>query len=255
MKKESLLQMCADSNHTHIFEKYRETFYQNVHDWRDYELTSAGFKEWYHDCLPRNRNAKILDIGCGDGKFLFYLKQNDFEFFEGLEISLEQIEEAKKNVNCPIHYEENTETFLKENPSSYEMITMNDVLEHIPKDKILSLLKSILGAIQPNGYAVINVPQASGLMSGFRRYNDFTHEILFTELSLTHLLSLAGFQKIRYVRQKIPFKLTPRHLLYRIARCFWFAALKIIYSIESPGEKPPANFQGRLVAVAFRQSI
>jgi SAM-dependent methyltransferase len=56
-----------------MFGKYHETFYKGLHGWRDYELTSKGFAEWYYDCLPADKSARILDIGCGDGKFLFFL--------------------------------------------------------------------------------------------------------------------------------------------------------------------------------------
>ena len=58
-----------------IFEKYYETHYKNLHEWRDYELTSKGFGEWYYDCLSTDKKVRILDIGCGDGKFLFFLQK------------------------------------------------------------------------------------------------------------------------------------------------------------------------------------
>ena len=54
------------------FQGYYESFYKGLHEWRDYEKCSKGFAEWYYDCLPLDREARILDIGCGDGKFLFF---------------------------------------------------------------------------------------------------------------------------------------------------------------------------------------
>jgi tRNA G46 methylase TrmB len=60
-----------------IFENYYDTFYKDLHGWRDYELTSKKYGEWYYDCLPADKAAMILDIGCGDGKFLFFLKQKN----------------------------------------------------------------------------------------------------------------------------------------------------------------------------------
>jgi len=38
-----------------FFEKYHETFYGELHGWRDYAVTSAGYGEWYYDCLPPER--------------------------------------------------------------------------------------------------------------------------------------------------------------------------------------------------------
>lgn len=248
----SLSDKKVDMNSRETFEKYYETFYEDMHRWRDYELTSAGFGEWYYDCLPADKKARILDIGCGDGKFLFFLQQNGFMNIEGLELSSQQVEEARKHVKYPIYVVDDTYAFLREHPSTYQMITMNDILEHIPKQETVSFLRVVLEALRPGGNVVINVPQVSGFTSLFCRYNDFTHETLFTEMSLKQVLSLAGFSDIRFIRQKWPLKWTPRHLAYRLARLLWYAILKLIYTIESPGEKHPGSFQVRLVASASR---
>jgi len=93
----------VDRKSKEIFEKYHKTFYEDLHGWRDYELTSAGFRAWYYDCIPEDKNARILDIGCGDGKFLFFLQQNGYSAIEGVELSSQQAEEARKYVKCPIH--------------------------------------------------------------------------------------------------------------------------------------------------------
>ena len=242
----------ADIDSKEIFEKYHETFYKDLHGWRDYELTSKGYGEWYYDCLPDDKNARILDIGCGDGKFLFYLCNKGYKKIEGLELSTQQAEEARKYVRCPIHAVGDTSPFLKKSVNTYQMITLNDVLEHVPKKDTVNFLKDICGAIKPGGIAVINVPQVSGLTSLFCRYIDFTHQTLFTEMSLKQVLLTAGFSNVKFIPQRWPLKWTPRHLTYRLARLLWYRILKLIYTIESPGEKHPSCFQVRLVASASR---
>ena len=129
---------------------------------------------------------------------------------------------------------EDTAAFLRTHRYTYQMITMNDVLEHVPKQETVSLLEAILSALEPGGNLVINVPQVSGLTSLFCRYN------------------LAGFSSVRFIPQKWLFKWTPRHLAYRLARVIWYGILKLIYTIESPGERHPRTFQFRLVATASR---
>lgn len=245
----------ADINSKEIFEKYHETFYKDLHEWRDYDLTSAGYGEWYYDCLPSDKKSRILDIGCGDGKFLFFLKQKGYTNIEGLELSPQQAEEAKKYVKIPVHVVDDTFAFLHKHPDTYKMITMNDILEHVPKEETVSFLRAVFEALQPGGNAVINVPQVSGFTSLFCRYNDFTHETLFTEMSLKQITALAGFSDIRFIGQKWPLKWTTRHLAYRLARLLWYTILKLIYTIESPGEKHPSSFQVRLVASVYRPDL
>ncbi|MGD8762771.1 MAG: class I SAM-dependent methyltransferase [Desulfobacteraceae bacterium] len=235
-----------------ILENYYETHYKNLHGWRDYELTSKGFGQWYYDCLSTDKEIRILDLGCGDGKFLFFLQKNGYANIEGLELSSQQAEEARKHVKCPIHVVEDTSAFLQKHPGAYQIITVNDVLEHIPKQETVSFLQSAFEALEPGGNIVINVPQVSGFASLFCRYIDFTHETLFTEISLKQVLFSAGFSNIRFIPQKLPLKWTPRHLAYRLARRLWYCILKLIYTIELPAEKHPSTFQIRLVASARR---
>ncbi len=134
------------------------------------------------------------------------------------------------------------------------MITMNDVLEHIPKNEIVMLLKAVSESLKPAGCVVINVPQVYGIRSLFCRYNDFTHEILFTEMSLRQAIILAGFSEIRFIPQKLQFKINPRHIAYRTARILWYQLLRVIYTIESPGEKYPGSSQVRLVVSAKKKT-
>jgi 2-polyprenyl-3-methyl-5-hydroxy-6-metoxy-1,4-benzoquinol methylase len=235
-----------------IFDKYHETHYKELHEWRDYELTSKGFEEWYYNCLPKEKTARILDIGCGDGKFLFYLTKKGYRNIEGLELSAQQANEARKNVNCPIHAVDDTQNFLFKKSNTYQLVTLNDVLEHIPKRKVVKFLQAVHDALKPGGNVIVNVPQASGFTGLFCRYNDFTHETLFTELSLRQVLCSARLSNVKFIQQKLPVKFTFRHLSYRVARQLWFLVLKLIYTIELPGEKHPSSFQGRLVASANR---
>lgn len=238
-----------------MYEKYHEAIYKDKHEWRDYELTSAGFGEWYYNYLPTDKKARILDIGCGDGKFLFFLQRNGYTGIEGLELSSQQATEAEKHLMCPIHVVDSTSAFLKEHPSTYTMITMNDVLEHIPKHETVSLSKAVLLALKPGGVLIVNVPQVSGFTSLYHRYDDFTHETLFTEMSIKQVLLSAGFCEIRFIRQKWPLKWTPRHLAYRLVRKLWYCILKLIYTIESAAGIRPGSFQVRLIVSASRPHI
>ena len=256
IKKEGFLQISLDVENADmddkkkIFEKYYETFYKDLHGWRDYELTSKGYGDWYYDCLPDNKASMILDIGCGDGKFIFFLEQKGYTSVEGLELSFQQAEVARKNVKSPIHDVDDTVSFLLGRTNTYEMIAMNDVLEHFPKREVVRFLKAVNDALIPGGIAVVNVPQVSGFTSLFCRYNDFTHETIFTEMSLKQVLSLAGFSSIKW-----PLKLTPRHLTYRLVRFVWYTLLKIVYTVESPGEIHPCTYQPRLVVAATRAPV
>jgi len=127
---------------------------------------------------------------------------------------------------------------------------LNDVLEHVPKNETVPFLQTLKEGLREDGSLVVNVPNVAGLTTPYVRYNDFTHHLVFTEMSLLHVLRLAGFSHIRFVRQYYPFKWTPRHIAYRMAHWFWFKIVHLIYVIEMPGCKLPSYWQTRVVAVA-----
>ncbi|MEW6544182.1 MAG: class I SAM-dependent methyltransferase [Nitrospirota bacterium] len=231
------------------FDRYSETFFEELHRGVDFDLTAKGYEEYYYDCLPEDREAPVLDVGCGAGHFLKFLETKGYRRAEGLDLSPQQVEEARRHVACPVHVGEAAK-FLAERPGHYAAITINDVLEHVPKDRAVPFLATLRNGLRPGGVLVVNVPSAAGLTTAYVRYNDFTHELVFTELSLQQVLLMAGFRSVRFVPERWPLKFTPRHLAYRLVRWVWYRLLKLIYFVEMPGGRLPSHWQVRLVAVA-----
>ncbi len=238
-----------DSKSDSLFDRYSETLVDELHSSIDFEQTARGYGEYYYDCLPEDREVPILDVGCGTGLFLHFLEIQGYKSAEGLELSAQQAARAQGHVAFPVHVG-HAATFLQKRLESYAAITLNDVLEHIPKSQTVSFLQTLKKGLRCDGVLVVNVPCVAGLTTNFVRYNDFTHELVFTEMSLRQVLLMAGFRDIRFVPQHCVFKWTPRHVGYRVARWLWFRLVHLIYVIEMPGCKLPSHWQTRLVAVA-----
>ncbi|MFA4909860.1 MAG: class I SAM-dependent methyltransferase [Desulfobacteria bacterium] len=237
-------------NEQENFKLYGDLFWDELHRGLDFELTARGYGEWYYDCLPSDKDAPILDVGCGSGEFLYFLQSSGYTRIEGIDLSAQQVKRARKRLSCPIHHGE-MDAFLQNRQGYYSLIALNDVLEHIPKNDLVSFLAKLRGGLLvPGGALVVNVPQAASLTSLYNRYNDFTHQLIFTEMSLKYVLQMAGFSEVRFVPEQWPIKLTPRHLAYRLVRWIWFKILKLIYFVELPGQRHPTTFQVRMVAVA-----
>jgi SAM-dependent methyltransferase len=232
-----------------LFRTYAQTAFRTMHEGRDFDLTARGYGEWFHDCLPGDRSAPMLDIGCGNGVFLRFLELSGYHKIEGIEVSESQVLDARTRLRCPVHLAD-AETWIASHPAAYARIFVNDVLEHIPEDRVLAFLQTIARGLAAGGAVVISAPQAAGLTSIHARYVDFTHRRLFTEYSLQQVLLMAGFTQVRFLGQRLPWKYTPRHLAYRFLRACYVQALRLAYAIEQPGERPPAHFHQRIYAEA-----
>ena len=158
---------------------------------------SRFFKDYASD-------AKILDIGCGIGQFLHYLSSEGFINSEGIDISPEQVRVAKQFLpELDIKHVDDHSRFLKDHASTYDVIIMNDVLEHLPKNELIPTVKLILAALRPGGIFIAKTINAAYPFGCSGRYIDLTHEISFHEKSLHQLFRHCGFNKINFYQEEI----------------------------------------------------
>ncbi|WLE97823.1 MAG: class I SAM-dependent methyltransferase [Candidatus Electrothrix communis] len=149
-------------------------------------------------------DAKILDVGCGVGHFLYYLKKNGFQNVAGIDVSPVQVEHAlQMQPDIDFQHITNPIEFLQQQPDEYDVIVLNDVLEHIERDQIISNLNAIYHSLKPGGIVIIKTINAAYPLGFAHRYNDFTHTVAFHEKSLTQLLRHTNFSEIRCYQEEI----------------------------------------------------
>jgi 2-polyprenyl-3-methyl-5-hydroxy-6-metoxy-1,4-benzoquinol methylase len=216
----------------------------------DYQFAFADYETNLTPYLPANREAKILDIGCGWGQFLSWLKQKNFHNLEGIDVGADQIEHCQSiglNASCA----PNSLLFLREKSETYDLITLHHVIEHMPPTIGIELLKAICNSLRPGGTAIIQTPNMSAISAGFSRYIEVTHVTGYTDSSLHEALLLAGFTQAVVFGSRTPFKLTPKRVAWvALQSCFrllWRAAL-----FSELGSDAPRILTKNLYAVAYR---
>lgn len=183
----------------------RDTLYENYYSSfkRGEAREKFGFlhlKLWYNEkYLPLfkgyDRNAKLLDLGCGQGFMLKYLKSAGFTNLTGIDISEEQVTRAKENGFNAIQAD--AFSFLQENENQFDIIVAIDIIEHFKKEELFELLKLIHKSLTPGGLFIMQTPNGEGLMPGYVVYGDLTHFTILSPLSLKHILTVSGFENIR----------------------------------------------------------
>ncbi|MEK7555437.1 MAG: class I SAM-dependent methyltransferase [Patescibacteria group bacterium] len=181
---------------------YRDKFYskyvstQTSHLYGEVNLDDIKkqfpvWRKYFGRFLPKDKNAKILDFGCGNGGFVYWLQKIGYQNVEGIDASGEQVEVAKKLGIKNIYQLKDIDAVDK-----YDIVFMKDVLEHFNKDEIMALLEKIHKALKDRGVLIIQTPNAESPFSGRLRYGDFTHEISFTESSVRQALLVSGFKNV-----------------------------------------------------------
>lgn len=143
-----------------------------------------------------NRNARILEIGCSTGHFLYAVKKHVKECI-GVEINAKNAGFARKKCqikvfSCPLE-----DTGLPKN--YFDVIFIFETLEHLADP--LKLLETAAGFLKPQGSICIQVPNVrEALLSVYKleSYADFyyrePHIFYFSAQTLLMLARKAGYK-------------------------------------------------------------
>jgi len=128
---------------------------------------------YYHDWKFENQIAlellenhhRVLDIGCGIGKFLSRAKEKAAEV-AGLELNEKAVQVCRENgLNV---FNELIGDHAKQKLEYYDVVCMFQVLEHIYD--VRSFLQESLAALKKGGKLVIGVPNNEPYFQGYDKY-------------------------------------------------------------------------------------
>src|SRR5437660_3687991 len=131
-----------------IMRSYRQRIYEKYatcHQEGSLVFNQEKAKTWgrpYHyylrGWLPSSKTAKIADLGCGGGNFLFFLRSLGYSNLAGVDLSPQQVTIAKQ-VGSIIE-QGSVLSFLDAKPTTFELLTAFDLIEHLTKDEVLQFL-------------------------------------------------------------------------------------------------------------------
>lgn len=158
---------------------------QNIYDnpdffkgYMDLRSSESGFnaaieEPAVYSLLPSLKGLRILDLGCGFGKFVSFCLQNEAEFVLGTDISQKMILEAKKRI--------------KDTKASFEVIPAEDFeVEEDSLDLVVSsmcfhyikdirpVFNKVALSLRENGYFIFSVehPICTSMLKGWCNSDD-----------------------------------------------------------------------------------
>jgi SAM-dependent methyltransferase len=143
-------------------------------------------------------NVRVLDLGCGNGRFLRALIDRGIKNVKGIDISEDAVA-ACNEAGLPAEKVADLHLFAEREKGSFEIVLMLHVLEHIEKEGIIPTLRLVRQLIAPGGMLLIAVPNAQSPTGCYWAFEDFTHTTIFTAGSLLYVLKAAGFCSIELV--------------------------------------------------------
>jgi len=156
-------------------------------------------------CAPE---MSVLDLGCGLGSFLLYLRAKGVGDFLGVD------QDPNLEPHIPAEVRDRFRVadvwdFLggKAGGRRFDRIALFDVLEHFSPEEGFHLLSGLKGILAPGGRIVVRVPNAESPWGAKIQFGDLTHKAAYTPGSIRQLAIAAGLDCTRclpYVQARGP---------------------------------------------------
>ncbi len=142
---------------------------------------------------------KVLDVGCGSGVLVKYLKQNGFTAY-GCDNSATAVKLAAKICAAKSIKRANAVKLTYPN-NSFDLVIAISLIEHLTLFKGELFLLETKRILRPNGMVFLITPNLSTPVRLFQKdswfaYDDHTHIQFYSPESLTKILEAKGFRII-----------------------------------------------------------
>ena len=143
-------------------------------------------------CEP---GMSVLEIGCGTGLFLAYLRAKGIDDFLGIDLDPRLADVVPGNVRERFRAVDVWE-FLDEAPNAaaFDRIALFDVIEHFTVADATRLLERLRPLMRPGGRLVLKTPNGGSPWGLQYRYGDLTHKAAYTPGSMRQLAIAAGWR-------------------------------------------------------------
>lgn len=170
---------------------------------RDDVLRDASAKTYLYDrtvlpWLPENKSINIAEIACGHGSFLWWLKQRKYLNVIGIDSSAEQVALARLT-GATVAEMDLGKWLIHQPDASLDAVVGIDLIEHVSKDELMSLLQHCRRVLRPGGRLVLRYPNGDSPLVGRNLFNDITHVWTYTSNCLQSLASMHGFSCARFI--------------------------------------------------------
>ncbi len=162
---------------------------------RGYSYYPRQYKRNYSRHLPEDKDAKILVVSAGPGYFVAFLNELGYGNVLGIDTDPSRVAYAhKRDLKVEIAH---AFDFLEDSKESYELIVLEQEINHLTRDEFLHLLALIKPRLTVGGRVVLNATNyANPILSPDHGAHNINHFSGWTTHSLGQAFEHSGYSEV-----------------------------------------------------------
>jgi SAM-dependent methyltransferase len=162
---------------------------------KGYRTFGAFYRYNYLPRIPKDRQARILVIGCGPGYLVNLLRNEGYTNVLGIDSFPDKVAHARRHdLNCQVA---RAFGFLATSPEPWDVIVAEQEINHLTKDEIVQFLDLCRDRLRDGGTLVIHaINGAHPIVGSESRWGNFDHYNAWTGYSLNQVMERGKFEDV-----------------------------------------------------------
>jgi SAM-dependent methyltransferase len=199
--------------------------------------------------FPADRDAKIVDLGCGHGAIVWAARKLGYRNIEGVDASPEQVAMAAELRIDGVRQGDLMATLRGTPADSLEAVVLFDLYHYFDPATQLRLADEVRRVLKPGGRFIMHLPNGEALFAGRVRYWDIMATGSFTRRSIEQLMLVCDFKGVACFEDQPVVHGLKSALRYAVWKVVRFA-LRLAMAAETGETAGDAIFSQTFLAVA-----
>jgi len=148
------------------------------------------------DHFPANRQATVLDLGCGHGALLWAARRAGYSNLAGVDASPEQVAAAARLGIDGVRQGDLKATLAAKPDASQDVVILFDLYHYFTAAEQFALADEVRRVLRPGGRWILHVPNGEAIFAARMRYWDYLATGAFTRASIAQVLRTCGFREV-----------------------------------------------------------